>query len=786
VLVQAGQALKLGRPLIYQEIGERRHVIAGGYDLRSDGSVGFEIGHYDKGKPLVIDPILELSSYIGGTGDDTPTGIARDSAGNLYLVGATASSDFPTESPLQPEHAGGGFLVTDVFVTKLDPTATTLLYSTYLGGTGDDSGHSIAVDTSGNVLITGTTSSTDFPTVQALQEDYRNAADVFGSDAFVAKLNATGSALIYSTYMGGSGLDSGSSIAVDADGNAVIAGATSSLDLPVVNAIQPAHGGGPQVSFDALFAKLNPQGAALFITYFGGSQDDIATGVKVHSTGAIYIAGQTSSQDFPTVEALQPTYGGSQDCFVAKLNDSGQVVHYSTFLGGTSADMALALALDEDGHVVVTGTTGSQNFTLINALQDEPGDAQGLGLDAFISKLMADGSALDFSTLLGGSGTDTPHSVAIAHDGSVYVAGETDSADFPVGQAFQNRNAGMTDGFVSKLSASGTELAYSTYLGGSGNDAAVGIVVDEAGNAFVTGPTISTDSPLTQEAFQIAAGGSSDGFIAKLAPGDPGGEHKITGVLDAAGFQALISPGSIVSVFGNFVETTATAGAIPMSEDLNGFSVTFNGIPGALFGVFDGPFDQSNVQVPWNVDVSSGKVEVKVHWKDDTSEVWSDPFEADAALASKGIYMHPPGTTQAIVTNFKQAGDDVIAGSWVQPSDSIPGVVTQPTAIGGVATIWCNGLGPVSPVPATGDLPQPSGTAPVTEKAVRVFVGGKVATVLGAVLQSSSVGLNQINIIIPEGVTPGEAVPIVIEVECLDGTKIRSREDATIAVRAAP
>jgi len=148
--------------------------------------------------------------------------------------------------------------------------------------------------------------------------------------------------------------------------------------------------------------------------------------------------------------------------------------------------------------------------------------------------------------------------------------------------------------------------------------------------------------------------------------------------------------------------------------------------------------------------------------------------------------MHPPGTTQAIITNFKQAGDDVIAGSWVQPSDSIPSVVTQPAAIGGVATIWCNGLGPVSPVPATGDLPQPSGTAPVTEKAVRVFVGGKVATVLGAVLQSSSVGLNQINIIIPEGVTPGEAVPIVIEVECLDGTKIRSREDAMIAVRAAP
>ncbi len=261
--------------------------------------------------------------------------------------------------------------------------------------------------------------------------------------------------------------------------------------------------------------------------------------------------------------------------------------------------------------------------------------------------------------------------------------------------------------------------------------------------------------------------------------------HEITGVLDAAGFQALISPGSIVSVFGNFVETTATAGAIPLSGDLNGFSVTFNDIPGALFGVFDGAFDQSNVQVPWNVDVSGGKVQVKVHWKDDTSEVWSDPFEVDAALASPGIYMFPPGTTQGIVTNFKQAGDDVIAGSWAQPSGSVDPVAGQPAAIGGVATIWCDGLGPVSPEPATGDLPPP-GTVPVTEKIVRVFVGGVEAQVLGAVLQPTSVGLNQINIIIPAGITPGDTVPILIEVECPDGTKLRSREDVTIAVRAAP
>ena len=201
------------------------------------------------------------------------------------------------------------------------------------------------------------------------------------------------------------------------------------------------------------------------------------------------------------------------------------------------------------------------------------------------------------------------------------------------------------------------------------------------------------------------------------------GEHQITGVLDAAGFQALISPGSIVSVFGNFVETTAIASSIPLATDINGFSVTFNGIPGAPFGVFDGDFDQSNVQVPWNVDVSSGRVEVRVHWKDETSEVWSDPFGVDAALASPGIYMFPAGTTQAIVTNFQQAGDDVIAGSWAQPSGSIGSVTGQPAAIGGVVTIGGDGLGPASPLPPTGGIP-PEGTVPVSDKTVRVFVGG--------------------------------------------------------------
>ena len=264
-----------------------------------------------------------------------------------------------------------------------------------------------------------------------------------------------------------------------------------------------------------------------------------------------------------------------------------------------------------------------------------------------------------------------------------------------------------------------------------------------------------------------------------------GESHEITGVLDAASGVASISPGSIVSVFGFFADQTALASSIPLSFDLDGFSVTFDGMPGALFGVFAGDtFDQANVQVPWGVDVSDGKVEVKVHWKDEAGEVWSEPFEVDGALASPGIYMFPPGSTQAIVTNFQLPDDDVIAGSWAQAPGSVDPVVGQAAAIGGLVIIWANGLGPVVPEPLTGELPP--GDAPVPTKTVRVTIGGQPAQVLGAVLQATNVGLSQINAFVPAGVAPGDNVPIVIEVDCGEGKIIRSRADVTIAVRAAP
>ena len=273
------------------------------------------------------------------------------------------------------------------------------------------------------------------------------------------------------------------------------------------------------------------------------------------------------------------------------------------------------------------------------------------------------------------------------------------------------------------------------------------------------------------------------------APDSVPSHHTITGVLDGAEFGALISPGSIVSVFGSFAEATSTAISVPLRTNVNGFSVTFDGKPGALFGVFGEDaglgFHQANVQVPWDVDVSDGKIEVKVHWEDESGQVWSEPFEVDAGLASPGIFQFPIGSGQGIVTNFKLSDDDeVVAGSFAQPPGSVDPVVGQPAAVGGVVTIWCNGLGPVSPEPPTGGLP--SEDAPATTKTVRVTIGGQQAQVLGAVLHPTNVGLNQINVFVPDGVTPGDKVAVVIEVDCGDGKVFSSRADVTIAVRAAP
>jgi hypothetical protein len=300
------------KPVVYQEKDGTRQEITARYVLKDKNRVGFEVADYDLRRPLFIDPLV-YSTYLGGSGTDFGTGIAVDSSGNAYVTGFTQSTNFPTMNPLQATY-GGGY---DAFVAEINPTGSALVYSTYLGGSGDDFGRGIAVDSSGNAYVIGNTLSTDFPTMNPLQP--ANAGD---GDAFVAQLNPTGSALVYSTYLGGSGYDSGLGIAADSSGNALVTGYTLSINFPTMNPLQPANAGG----YDAFVAQLNPSGSALvYSTYLGGSGDDLGYGIAVDSSGNAYVTGSTQSTNFPTMNPFQPANAGSGDAFVAKIAKSAAV-----------------------------------------------------------------------------------------------------------------------------------------------------------------------------------------------------------------------------------------------------------------------------------------------------------------------------------------------------------------------------------------------------------------------------------------------------------------------------
>jgi hypothetical protein len=505
--VQAGgQVLLQHKPIVYQEAAGERREVAANFVVQGQ-EVGFALGDYDHSRPVVIDPVLSYSTYLGGRGVDAGVGIAVDAAGNAYVTGATNSPDFPTANALQPRlHSVQGV---DAFVTKLTADGSALAYSTYLGGSGNDSGWAIGVDADGNAYVTGTTVSSDFPTMNPLQPHLGHPG---AQNAFVAKLTADGSALVYSTYLGGSGGDIGIGIAVDSIGNAYVAGRTSSPDFPTVNPLQ-LHVGGP-LNQNAFVAKLTADGSALeYSTYLGGSGGvDRAHGIAVDAAGNAYVTGDTDSPDFPTINALQPTLLGGDNAFVSKLTPDGSALAYSTYLGGSGFDQGWGIAVDAAGNAYVTGSTTSPDFPTVNPLQT----ALGTSTDTFVSKLSADGSALVYSTYLGGSGEDIGWGIAVDAAGNAYVAGSTDSPDFPTVNALQPTLLGGFDIFVTELTADGSALVYSTYLGPI-YSVPFRIAVDGAGNAYVTGATDSPDFP-TANAMQPALKGGANAFVAKINP----------------------------------------------------------------------------------------------------------------------------------------------------------------------------------------------------------------------------------------------------------------------------
>jgi uncharacterized protein (TIGR03437 family) len=495
----SGGAVRLGVPYAYQvHEGGKQHAIPARYQSRGGNRIGFELAKYDPALPVIIDPVISyatfaggagedaalaikadaqgsayvagfsgttdvqafvtkfspdgsrilFTTYFGGTGVDLATGLAIDPAGNIYVCGSTSSSDFPVANGFRMTYGGGpADLMADGFIVKINPAGDAITYASYIGGSGADTAKGIAVDATGSAYVTGSTASLDFPVANALQAT--NRGGTYGkTDAFVMKVNPSGNARTYATYLGGTGDDSGLAIAIDATGNAYITGTTHSADFPTVNPYQPAR----RSEADAYIAKINPAGSALvYSTYFGGSSDDSGTSIAVDQTGAAYIAGITGSGNLPVINAAQSKPGSPDglgfDAFAAKISPAGNTLAYSTFLGGSGVELAHGIAVDTIGAAYVVGETGSSDYPVSNPMR-----LAGSGTDSFVTKLAPSGSTIEYSSYLGGQAIDAATAVAIDSAGNAYVAGSTASIDHAATPgAARTLLAGRTDAFTIKI-----------------------------------------------------------------------------------------------------------------------------------------------------------------------------------------------------------------------------------------------------------------------------------------------------------------------------------------------
>ncbi|HKZ63454.1 MAG TPA: PKD domain-containing protein, partial [Thermoplasmata archaeon] len=470
---------------------------------------------------------LLYSAFLGGIDWDNGVSIAVDASGSAYVIGYTVSTDFPTTPVAFDTSHNGGW--NDAFVTKLNPTGSGLLYSTFLGGGDIDEGFSVGVDASGSAYVTGRTWSTDFPTTPGAFDTSHNS----GVDAFVTKLNPTGSGLLYSTYLGGGDSDWGFSVAVDSLGSAYLNGVTLSTDFPTTpGAFDTSYNGGGMFGYDVFVTKLNPTGSGLpYSTFLGGGDEEWGYSLAVDASGSAYVTGLTRSTDFPTTPgAFDTSYNGGYqyDAFVAKLDPTGNGLLYSTFLGGGDSDGGSSIAVDASGSAYVTGGTTSTDFpTTPGAFDNTCGTDGNCNFDgfyygdAFVTKLNPTGSGLLYSTFLGGGDSDGGSSIAVDASGSAYVTGGTTSTDFPTTSgAFDTTHNGEDDAFVANLDLPAEPnapplLILTAPLGGE--------VWDQGSSHAVTWTASDNQDPSTSLVVFInytSSGGS--GTICGPVPGFPG------------------------------------------------------------------------------------------------------------------------------------------------------------------------------------------------------------------------------------------------------------------------
>jgi hypothetical protein len=546
-----GGEVALQKPRIYQQVNGVQHEIAGNYLVTRSHGVRFSVADYDHSKALILDPVLDYSTYLGGSGTENSipaAAIAVDSSGDAFITGQTTSIDFPTGT-------NGGVVAAPnpnsgaVYVAELNPTGSSLLYSTYLAGSttsGGESGFGIEVDSTGKVYVTGVTFATDYPTTSNALKPGPLGSNV--GTAFVTKLDPTASgmsSLLYSTFLGGTGGDAGNAIAVDSVGNAYVAGITLSTDFPTRGAFQSAPAAGNtsgSVFLTRIDTTQSGANSLIYSTYLGGNGvnsagllfGDQAFGVAVDSSKIAYVSGTTTSTNFPTTAAtaFQTTVPAGNTlgaAFVSKIDTTmtgAASLLYSTYLAGSTEDIGTAIALGPSNVAYVTGTTNSTDYPTTTGAFQTTGATR--ALVSLVDTTLSHAASLKYSTYLGGTGGDTAFGIKADGSGNAYVAGTTASTDFPLppGPLQATRLNASGDAFIAKLNPAGggaSDLLYATYYGGSGSgasaDQGLGIAIDSASppNAYITGETFSTNLPVLSA---LSSGGSlhgtSDGYVAKL------------------------------------------------------------------------------------------------------------------------------------------------------------------------------------------------------------------------------------------------------------------------------
>jgi Beta-propeller repeat len=620
--VGTGAQAVLHRPQLYQNLSMGKKLVGGRFRRLDAETVGFICAGYDRSKTLVIDPAIKLvySTYMGGQHDDEANAIAVDAAGDAYIVGYSASQDYPvTGNAYQIARMDIGTYTYDVVIMKFDPSGT-LLYSTFLGGSQTDEGGAVVIDAAGDAWLGGSTYSSDFPVTQgAYQGTYGG-----GKDAFLAEISPDGSGLLYSTYLGGAGDEYIGSMILNSDGSMWMSGGASAAGLPASSGAFQTKPNGADNYFVGKVTFSQTTGAMQipYLTFIGGSNSNEEAfwgSLALDATGNVYLAGGTQSPDYPvTSNAYQKPFPLSDGCYagttpnsiptLTKFSPDLTKALYSTVIGGQTEALgggepdcnqfALSIHLDAQGNIWLTGTTGMSDFPVTsNAISKQLGTNGQAGVDFFLAELSADGSKELYGTFLGGSAFDYAARGVWDANNNIWISGTTASTDFPVtSNALQSANAGGYDATLTELSPDGTKILYSTYLGGNGDDGLDGdgvIAIDGSGNIHLAGETASTNFPETPTAFQqVFANGdlgadSADifysvlgsGIIGTVTPPTAGNTGDTTITINGAGFE----PGATCTI--TMGGTTLTATATSVNATGTSISCTFS-LNGAAAGSY--------------------------------------------------------------------------------------------------------------------------------------------------------------------------------------------------------